>query len=67
VNEQIKITAKIQYFYDLVISRLDEYESIGVSSKADTERLIYKEKAKELNSILCEFSKTFDAFLYKHE
>lgn len=64
-DEHVKLVAKIQHFYDVMISRLREIEDNSLTSVDKSETLAYKEKSIELNYLSFEFAKTFDTFLYK--
>jgi hypothetical protein len=64
-DEHVKLVAKIQYFYDVMIQRLNETEDNGMSSSNDLERISYREKSAELTYLTSEFSKTFQNFLYR--
>lgn len=64
-EEHVKLVAKIQHFYDVMLSRLGEMEDDGISSVNDLERVSYREKAVELNHLIGEFSRTFQTFLYR--
>lgn len=64
-DEHVKLVAKIQYFYDVMMRRLQDVEVACVSSFNDIDSSLYKEKSEELNFLASEYSKTFETFLYK--
>lgn len=64
-EEHVKLVAKIQHFYDVMLSRLNQMEDDSLSSSNDLERLSYREKSAELNFLIQDFSKTFQNFLYR--
>lgn len=64
-DEHVKLVAKIQHFYDVMVQRINEMEGDCVSSCNDMERLSYRDKSKELNHLIFEFGKTFENFIYK--
>lgn len=64
-DEHVKLVAKIQHFYDVMIRRLQEVEHDSLTAEDRVETITYKEKTIELNNLAFEFAKTFDAFLYK--
>lgn len=64
-DEHVKLVAKIQHFYDVMMRRLQDMEDGSLTSVHQTESLAYKEKAVELNFLSFEYAKTFENFLYK--
>ena len=64
-DEHVKLVAKVQYFYDVMIGRLQEMEEGSVTSVNSIDSISYREKSVELNYLTFEFSKTFENFLYK--
>lgn len=64
-DEHVKLVAKIQHFYDVMVQRLNEMEGDCVSSCNDIERITYREKSIELTGLIGEFGKTFESFIYK--
>lgn len=64
-DEHVKLVAKIQHFYDVMVQRLTQMESDCVSSCNDMERNTYREKSIELTELIGEFGKTFESFIYK--
>lgn len=64
-DEHVKLVAKIQHFYDVMMRRLSEMEEDNLTSVNELESLSYREKSVELNFLSFEFSKTFENFLYK--
>lgn len=64
-DEHVKLVAKIQHFYDVMLSRLNSMEDSSLTSTNDLERISYREKSVELNYLTFEYSKTFENFLYK--
>jgi len=64
-DEHVKLVAKIQHFYDVMIRRLQEMEDGSLTSVNNMETLAYREKSLELNFLTAEYGKTFETFLYK--
>ncbi len=64
-DDHLKLVAKIQYFYDVMISRLENMEDRTMTSICTLESNGCKQKSIELNYLADEFSKTFDNLLYK--
>lgn len=64
-DEHVKLIAKIQHFYDVMIRRLEDMEDGSLSGGNDIESLPYREKCIELNFLSFEYAKTFETFLYK--
>lgn len=64
-EDYMKLVAKIQHFYDLMIIRLDEMETGSVTCIDSDIRMMYKEKSCELNYLVYEYEKTFMPFLFK--
>lgn len=64
-DEHVKLVAKIQHFYDVMVQRLNEMQGDCVSSCNDIERTSYREKSIELLQLIGEFGKTFESFIYK--
>lgn len=65
IDEHVKLVAKIQHFYDVMIRRLNEMDDANMTSVNDLESLSYKEKSIELNFLTLEYAKTFENFIYK--
>lgn len=67
-DDHVRLVAKIQHFYDVMIRRLEHMEE-GVltadSNCSPSELSRYRDKSIELNFLTCEYSKTFQNFLYK--
>lgn len=64
-DEHVKLVAKIQHFYDVMVQRLNGMEVDCVSSCNEIERISYREKSRELTQLIGEFGKTFESFIYK--
>lgn len=64
-DEHVKLVAKIQHFYDVMVQRLSGMEADCVSSCNEIERITYREKSIELTQLIGEFGKTFESFIYK--
>lgn len=64
-DDQSKLIAKIQYFYDVMNSRLSIHENTCLSSDSAEARFSSSERCSELNDLSLEYSKTFENFLYK--
>lgn len=64
-EEHVKLVAKVQHFYDVMLTRLNQMSDNCLSSSNDLERKAYREKTDELNVLVVEFSKTFQTFLYR--
>lgn len=64
-DEHVKLVAKIQHFYDVMVQRLNEMQGDCVSSCNDIERITYREKSVELTRLIGEFGRTFESFIYK--
>ena len=66
-DEHIKLIAKIQHFYDFMNRRLVEFEDRGIVEYTEFDRVGYREKTIELNSLLTQYAKVFQEFLYKEK
>ena len=64
-DEQGKLIAKIQFFYDIMVNRLTENESDSILDQLESHRECSKAKAAELHNLVDEYSKVFEPFLYK--
>lgn len=64
-DEHVKLVAKIQHFYDVMMSRLEDMEDKSLSTSNQLESIGYREKSVELNFLTFEYAKTFQTFLYK--
>lgn len=64
-DEHVKLVAKIQHFYDVMMTRLQDMEDSSLISDNDVKNLSYREKSIELNFLTDEYAKTFETFLYK--
>lgn len=65
IEEHVKLVAKIQHFYDVMVGRLNEMDDASITSLNDIETLAYKEKSVELNFLTFEYAKTFENFIYR--
>lgn len=69
-DDHVRLIAKIQHFYDVMIRRLEHMEEgvLTAGSTCDPADLSgYRDKSVELNFLTCEYSKTFQNFLYKDD
>ena len=64
-DEYFKLGASIQHFYEVILTRLTDFETQSISTKNDLEKISYREKSVELNWLLFEYNKTFKDILYK--
>lgn len=64
-EDHVKLVAKIQYFYDVMIRRLQDMDDARISSVNDIETISYREKSVELHHLTFEYAKAFENFLYK--
>lgn len=64
-DEHVKLVAKIQHFYDVMMRRLNDMEDQSLISDNNLDSLGYREKSIELNFLTFEYAKTFENFLYK--
>lgn len=64
-DEHVKLIAKIQHFYDVMLGRLQEMEDNSLTSVNERETLAYKEKSIELDFLSVEYARTFENCLYK--
>ena len=64
-DEHVRLVAKIQHFYDVILRRLGELEDSSLNVVTSKDSVAYKEKSCELNFLAFEFAKIFETFLYK--
>jgi len=64
-DEYVKLVAKIQHFYYLMIRRIQEVEDNGLSCVDDIESIKFRKNSIELNILLVEYVITFENFLYQ--
>lgn len=64
-DEHVKLVAKIQHFYDVMMTRLSDIEDKSLTTNNQLESIGYREKSVELNFLTFEYAKTFQTFLYK--
>lgn len=64
-DEHVKLVAKIQHFYDVMMTRLSDIEDKSLTTNNQIESIGYREKSVELNFLTFEYAKTFQTFLYK--
>lgn len=60
-QEQMKLLAKLQYFFDFLTKKKDELTLAYVESKDDS---IFRLN-HEIDDILCEYKKTFEKNIYE--
>ena len=64
-DEHVKLVAKIQYFYDVMVRRLQSLEVGELLCGVEVEEAHFRSKSDELNDLVCEYSRTFGTFLHK--
>ncbi len=64
-EEHHKLVAKIQHFYELMIDKAEKAEDTIIASYIENERIRREGKLYAFNTLINEYSKVFDAFLYK--
>lgn len=63
-EEQGKLIAKIQHFYELMIRRLQHLEDTCLTTDKEAITIGCREKSVEISLLSDEFAKTFENFLY---
>lgn len=64
-EEHVRLVAKIQHFYDLMLQRLRDVEDSELTVIHDGCSAGEREKIEELEFLAYEYAKTFENFLYK--
>lgn len=61
MEENHKLIAKIQHFYDVMKHRINEVEFMNITEIGITQ---HQKTSQELNELANEYSRVFEAFLY---
>lgn len=64
-DDYLKLIAKIQHFYDLMIGTLCDAQDSYIESKTDCKSEIERKKCLKLSELVSEYTNTFEQFLYK--
>ena len=64
-EEHIKLVAKIQHFYGVMLQRFLDFQERGISAVNDSERMKCREKCADLNVLIDEYARTFKDLLYR--
>lgn len=63
-EEHIRLVAKVQHFYEIMVNFNAKILDDSISSNSP-DRRVECEKAEAINSIIDEYEKVFESFLYK--
>ena len=63
-DDHIRLVAKIQHFYEILVAKNGQILDDAISGKSPDKKIAY-EKASEINSLISEYEKAFESFLYK--
>ena len=66
-EEYSKLVARIQHFYEVVSREVYELETLSVSAIDAEEQAACRSKIVCLHTLIDEYSKTFQEFLYKEK
>lgn len=64
-DDYLKLVARVQHFYDVMITTLCDVQDAYIESKTDSKQDEERKKCLKLNELVSEYSDTFEEFLYK--